>query len=156
MVLPKNSLLDQAKQLGVPDSLEVRIGGLAEALGQADLAIASTGTVTLECAYFGIPAVALYKTSWLTWQIAKRIITVKYGAMPNLLANEEIFPEFIQDAATPERIADAALKLMQDESRRKKIRRALGAVVASLGPPGAARRGATAILAQLVGTELDA
>jgi lipid-A-disaccharide synthase len=149
MVLPKESLLDQAKQLGVPDNLQVQIGGLAEALSQVNLAIASTGTVTLECAYFGIPTVALYKTSWLTWQIAKRIITVKYGAMPNLLANEEIFPEFIQDAATPDRIAGAALALLQDEPRRKKIKNALRAVVNSLGRPGAASRAATAILETL-------
>ena len=79
MVLPNANLLKQAKALGLPASLEVQVGGLPEALAEADVAIASTGTVTTECAYFGVPTVALYKTSWSTWQIAKRIVKVKYA-----------------------------------------------------------------------------
>ena len=104
---PTQTLLEQAKALGLPASLEVQVGGLPEALAEADVAIASTGTVTTECAYFGVPTVALYKTSWSTWQIARRIVKVKYAAMPNLLADEEVFPEFIQGAATPDNIARA-------------------------------------------------
>jgi lipid-A-disaccharide synthase len=149
MVLPNQALLEQAKIIGLPDYLQAQVGGLADALRQADLAVASTGTVTLECAYFGVPAVALYKTSWVTWQIAKRIVKVKYGAMPNLLANEEIFPEFIQDAATPANIASAALALLRDNVRRQKIKARLAEIVSSLGPPGAAHRAAKAVLRTL-------
>lgn len=149
MVLPGQALLNQAQRTRLPEDLTVRIGGLAEALTQADVAIAKTGTVTLECAYFGVPTVALYKTSWATWQIAKRKITVNYGAMPNLLANWEIFPEFIQDAATADNLARAALELLRDEPRRQKIKSELAEVVASLGPPGAARRAAEAIMGAL-------
>ena len=82
-----------------------RSANLPWALAEADVAIASTGTVTMECAFFGVPTVTLYKTSWLTYQIAKRIVTVKSLTMPNLLADETIYPEFVQDAATPENIA---------------------------------------------------
>ena len=99
------------KPWAFPPSLEVQAGGLPEALAEADVAIASTGTVTTECAYFGVPTVALYKTSWSTWQIARRIVKVKYMAMPNLLANEEVFPEFIQGAATPDNITRATVEL---------------------------------------------
>ena len=60
--------------MSLPAYLEVQTGGLPEALAEADVAIASTGTVTTECAYFGVPTVALYKTSWSTWQIARRIV----------------------------------------------------------------------------------
>jgi lipid-A-disaccharide synthase len=149
MVLPNEALVKQAKGIGVPDNIHTRVGSLAEALGHADLAIASTGTVTLECAYFGVPTVALYKTSWITWEIAKRIVTVKYAAMPNLLANQEVFPEFIQDAATPENIARASIELLRDGGRREKIRNQLADGISSLGPPGAARRAAKAVLATL-------
>src|SRR5437763_16487294 len=76
MVLPNDTLAQQAKAAGLLTRLELRIGGLPEALRLADLAIASTGTVTLECALFGVPTVALYKTSWLTYQIGKRIVKV--------------------------------------------------------------------------------
>lgn len=146
MVLPTQVLFEQAKQFGIPAPVTVQVGGLAAALREADLAITKTGTITLECAYFGVPAIALYKTSWLTWQIAKRIVTVKYGAMPNLRLNREVYPEFIQDAATAENIARTAIELLKDETRRQKVRADLAEVVASLGPGGAANRAARAIL----------
>ena len=126
--------------------VEIQIGNLPEALAQAGLAIASTGTVTMECAYFGVPAVTLYKASWRDYEIAKRIVKVKSLTMPNLIANEEVYPEFIQDAATPENIARAALELLQNESRRREIKSRLEKVVASLGGPGASRRAAEAIV----------
>jgi len=149
MVLPNESLLQQAKAFSLPANLEVQVGGLPDSLAEADAAIASTGTVTTECAYFGVPTVALYKTSWSTWQIARHIVKVKYGAMPNLLADEEIFPEFIQDAATPENLARAALELLRDEKRRAKVRTRLAEILATLGNPGATRRAAKAIVERL-------
>jgi lipid-A-disaccharide synthase len=147
MILPNEGLKELAEKLSAPPTnLAVQIGNLTQALAEADLAIASTGTVTMECAFFGVPTVTLYKTSWLNWEIAKRIATVKWATMPNILANDEIFPEFIQSAATPENIAGAALKLLQDESRRQKIKSQLAKIVSSLGEPGASARAATAIL----------
>jgi lipid-A-disaccharide synthase len=147
MILPNEGLRELAGQLAEPPAnFEIQIGNLPEALAGAGLAIASTGTVTMECAFFGVPAVTLYKTSWFNWEIAKRIATVKWATMPNLLANEEVYPEFIQGAATPENIAGAALKLLQDEARRAQIKKRLAEVVATLGEPGASARAATAIL----------
>jgi lipid-A-disaccharide synthase len=150
MVLPSEGLLRQAKALSLPANLEVQSGGLSQSLAEADLAIASTGTVTTECAYFGVPTVALYKTSWSTYQIARRIVKVKYLAMPNLLANEEVFPEFIQGAARPENIARAALELLRDEGRRARVKSKLAEVVSSLGGPGATRRAAHVIMETLM------
>ena len=100
----------------------------------------------MECAFFGVPTVTLYKTSWFTWEIAKRIVTVKSATMPNILAGEEVYPEFIQGAATAENIAKAALELLQDDSRRQKIKSQLEKIVSSLGEPGATKRAADAIL----------
>jgi lipid-A-disaccharide synthase len=146
MVLPDESLAQLAKLAGTPANVEIQTGNLPQALAEADVAIASTGTVTMECAFFGVPTVTLYKTSWLTYEIAKRIVTVKSLTMPNLLAGGEVFPEFIQAAATPEHISRAALELLQDESRRTKIKSQLAKIVSSLGEPGAANRAAAAIL----------
>jgi lipid-A-disaccharide synthase len=126
--------------------MEIQIGNLPQALARSDVAIASTGTVTVECAFFGVPTVTLYKTSWSTYQIGKRIVNVKWLTMPNILADEEIFPEFVQNAATPENIAAAALELLQNEPRRIQIKKRLAEVVSSLGGPGANDRAATAIL----------
>src|SRR5207248_1374468 len=92
MVLPAETLVAQARKLCASKiAVAIQCGGLAEALRQADVAIASTGTVTIECAWFGVPTVALYKTSWSTYQIGKRIIRVPFLAMPNILAGEVVF-----------------------------------------------------------------
>jgi len=144
MVLPNPSLMTLAKSLGA--DLEIQIGELPWALAESDVALASTGTVTMECAFFGVPTVTLYKTSWLTYQIARRIVTVKSLTMPNLLAGETVYPEFIQHYATPENLSRAALELLQDESRRTKIKLQLAKVISSLGEPGAAGRAANAVL----------
>jgi lipid-A-disaccharide synthase len=127
-------------------NLEIQIGNLPQALAEADVAISKTGTVTMECALFGVPAVTLYKTSWLTYQIARRVVTVKSLTMPNLLAGEEVYPEFIQNAATPVNLARAAKALLQNGVRRAKTKFQLGKIIVSLGKPGAAERAALAIL----------
>jgi lipid-A-disaccharide synthase len=144
MVLPNRSLVQLAKSLGA--DLEIQIGELPWALAESDVALASTGTVTMECAFFGVPTVTLYKTSWLTYQIAKRIVTVKSLTMPNLLAGETVYPEFIQNEATPENLSRAALELLKNKDRRNQITAQLIKIIASLGEPGAAGRAATAIL----------
>jgi lipid-A-disaccharide synthase len=149
MVLPTEELIKQARALGVPPGVDGRTGGLPESLAEASIAIASTGTVTTECAYFGVPTVALYKTSWTNYQIARRLVKVKYLAMPNLLAGEEVFPEFIQGAATPDNLARAAVELLRDAPRRARIKGRLAEIVGTLGGTGAARRAAKAILETL-------
>jgi lipid-A-disaccharide synthase len=132
--------------------IELQAGGLAEALSSATIAVTKTGTITLECAYFGLPAVAMYKTDWITYLGARRIATVKYLSMPNLLADQVIYPEFIQGQATARNIAAAALELLADPARRDAIRARLSVVIQSLGGPDAARRAAAAIVKLLAKT----
>jgi lipid-A-disaccharide synthase len=143
MILPTQTLADIAKSSGT--TLEIQIGGLWQALSESDIAITKTGTVTLECALFGVPAVTMYKAFWGTYQLGKRIVKVNSLTMPNLMAKEEVFPEFIQDAATPENISRVALELLENESVRKRIKTKLAEVVAMLGGPGASQRAARAI-----------
>jgi lipid-A-disaccharide synthase len=144
MILPSESLVQLAKSLGA--NLDIQIGNLPQALTETSLAITKTGTVTMECAFFGVPAVTCYKGSWLDYQIAKRLVTVTTFTMPNLLAGKTVYPEFLQYDLTAENLAKAALDLLQNESRRAEMKAELGRVVASLGEPGAAGRAAEAIL----------
>src|ERR1035437_4688788 len=147
MVLPNLGLKELADRLSaLQPGVEIQIGELPWALAETDVAIASTGTVTMECAFFGVPTVTLYKTSWLTYQIARHIVTVKSLTMPNLLAGDPVYPEFIQHDATPENLSRAALELLLDESRRTKIKAQLTKIISSLGEPGAAGRAAEAVL----------
>jgi lipid-A-disaccharide synthase len=148
-VLPGDSLARLAKSLGAPTGVEIQVGGLIAALAEADLAITKSGTIAMECAMFGVPAAAFYKTWWPNYLVGKQLATVRHIAMPNLLAGEELFPEFIQHAATAENIARASLALLRDEARRKAVKTKLQKVIASLGGPGATGRAADAILSLL-------
>jgi lipid-A-disaccharide synthase len=147
MILPNDNLVELAKSTGA--NLEIQTGYLPDALAAADVAIAKTGTVTMECAFFGLPTVTLYKGSWLNYQIARRLVTVKWFTMPNILADAEIYPEFLQNTATPENLARATLDLLQNEARRKQIKSQLAHVISSFGEPGAAGRAADAVLSLL-------
>ncbi len=147
MVLPSEELKQFLTDASTPATgVEVQVGELTAALAEAAAAVASTGTVTLECAYFGVPTVAIYKTSWSTYLIARQIVTVKHLAMPNLLGNETIYPELIQSAATGENIAREALELLNMPERRRIVRTKLAQVIGLLGASGASQRAAEAVL----------
>lgn len=146
VILPDKALAQAARSFGLPAGLEIQVAGLTGALAEADLAITKSGTITVECALFGVPAVVFYKTSWPTYVIGKQIVSVRWLAMPNLMAGEEIYPEFVQSAATPENISRAALELLNDPARRAAVKAKLAKVVAWLGDPGATARAAEAIM----------
>jgi lipid-A-disaccharide synthase len=147
MVLPNQRLKDLATAMaaGCP-WLQLQVGGLAESLREAELAIASSGTVTMECAWFCVPTIVMYRTSWSTYALGKRFIHVPFLAMPNLLAKEAVYPELIQNEATPDAVSRLALDLLTHAEKRELMRRKLSEVMASLGPPGASRRAATILM----------
>jgi lipid-A-disaccharide synthase len=146
MVLPDDALMEYAKPVAnaVP-GLELQVGGIEEALRGADIALTKSGTITLECAFFGVPAVVFYKTSLITYLVGRQIVQVKHLAMPNLLAGETVYPEFIQGAATGENLANAVLSLLGDTTRFAEVKAKLAKIVAALGGPGASERAARAI-----------
>ena len=152
IVFPNESLAAQARLItpAVAD-WDLRIGGLHEALAEADVAIASSGTVTLECAWFRVPTVVLYKTSWITYLLGRLFVKIKHIAMPNVLAEREVFPEFIQRAATPQNLAREASRFLDDTSRRKTLRADLNQIAQTLGQKGAAPRAAKVVLRLLGG-----
>jgi lipid-A-disaccharide synthase len=152
MVLPRESLLELARpfEKEIP-GLVLRVGQLDEALRAADVALAKSGTVTLECAFFGVPAVVFYKTSLVTYLVGKQVVQVAHLAMPNLLAKEAIYPEFVQSEATAENLASATLALLEDKARYAEVQGKLAKIVAALGEPGASRRAAKAVMQLLNG-----
>ena len=150
MVLPSGEMHELAKR-HIPTGTEIdtQVGGLANALGRASLAIASSGTVTMECAWFRVPTVVLYKTSPLTYSLGRMFLKVPYLAMPNLLAGEELFPEFLQSEANADNLATASLRLLRDKAERTRSLDGLSLVAAKLGKSGAATRAAQAVLRTL-------
>lgn len=119
------------------------------ALELADVALAASGTVTMEAALLGVPTVVVYKTNALTFAIARRLIKVEHIAMANLILGRRLFPELLQDAATPSAIAEEVLRLTEPGPTRQAVDAGLAELRARLGPPGAADRAAGVALAAL-------
>ena len=147
IILPNESLAAQARLL-VPEvaDWDIQIGNLEGAVGRADVAIASSGTVTLECAWFRVPTVVLYRTSWITYLLGKLFIKVKHIAMPNVLAEREVFPEFIQSEVTPVNLIREVNRYLDDANRRLQLREELDVIADSLGGKGASRRAARCVI----------
>jgi len=114
-----------------------------------DAAICSSGTATLENALLGIPMVVIYKLSWVTYLIARAIVTVKQIAMANVLAGRVIVPELIQHHATAARVAAEVAAILDDPARAARMRADLLALRDTLGEHGATDRAAQVILADL-------
>ncbi|HEX8563610.1 MAG TPA: lipid-A-disaccharide synthase [Flavobacterium sp.] len=82
-------------------------------------ALVTSGTATLETALFKVPEVVCYKGSWASYQIAKRIITLKYISLVNLILDEPAVTELIQDECNPERIITELKRIVEPEHRAK-------------------------------------
>jgi lipid-A-disaccharide synthase len=84
-------------------------------------ACVTSGTATLETALFGVPEVICYKGSSVSYQIAKRLIKVKYISLVNLIMDKPVVKELIQDEMNPKNIAAELRKLIYDENIRRKL-----------------------------------
>jgi lipid-A-disaccharide synthase len=115
-----------------------------------DTAIVASGTATLQTALYKKPMVIIYKLSPMTYHIGKRLISVKYIGMVNLIAGEEVAPELIQDAATPENMSSLIFKMFCDKDYYGEVVEKLGRVCEKLGGPGASARAAEEVV-KLVG-----
>ncbi len=147
LATPREELLEGRRE-AIPRDVEILFGGAAQALRGSSVALACSGTVVRECAWLGVPAVVVYRLSWLEHQVARRIVRVPYIAMPNILAGEPVYPELIQDRATPEAMAARARELLEPR-RHRQVQERLARLSDSLGGAGASRRAAQAVLASL-------
>lgn len=82
-------------------------------------ALVTSGTATLETALFKVPEVVCYKGSWASYQIAKRIITLKYISLVNLIMDQEVVTELIQDDCNSKRIKQELNKILTTDFREK-------------------------------------
>jgi lipid-A-disaccharide synthase len=122
-------------------------GQAQSVLRAADVAVAASGTVTLEAAILGVPCVAAYQVSKLTAFLAKRLLKVRHVTLPNIVAGKAVIPELLQDDANPEALSRAVLRLLGDAHARAAMKRDMAEVREQLGAPGAIARAAAAILA---------
>jgi lipid-A-disaccharide synthase len=92
-----------------------------DAFAAANVALAASGTVTLELAYAGVPSVVIYKVGRLTGEIVRRMIKVKFVSIVNLVGEKEIFPEFIQSRCRPKPISQAVSALLESPERAQMV-----------------------------------
>ncbi|MBI4436553.1 MAG: lipid-A-disaccharide synthase [Candidatus Omnitrophica bacterium] len=117
-----------------------------------DFSLVASGTATLENAILGKPMVILYKTSLLTYLLARNLIQIPYIGLVNVVAGEKIVPECLQYHATPRHVAETALSLLENPGKLERMRRDLTALREKLGQEGASHRAAEAILKGLDNT----
>ncbi|MCK9404172.1 MAG: lipid-A-disaccharide synthase [Chitinophagaceae bacterium] len=88
---------------------------------KAKAALVTSGTATLETALFGIPEIVCYKGSPISYQIAKRLIKIKYISLVNLIMDKEVVKELIQDELTTANLVKELKLLLTDETRKKQL-----------------------------------
>ena len=113
-------------------SIQLLEGKTWDALVCADVALAASGTVTIEACLLGTPMVTFYRVNNISWWMGKALVRVPFYSMVNLVAERRIVPELIQDQMTAESLAGEALALLENEAARESMRRDLAEVAEKL------------------------
>ena len=140
--------LDQSQKR---EAIQIKIDETAAIMQHAWAGIIASGSATLEAAFFRLPFVLIYKVAWPTYVAARLVVNVKYLGMPNLLANKEVVPEFIQHRAKPNAIVEALQPLIENANARERMISEFDAMVPRLGDIGASERAARAIIEEIEG-----
>lgn len=117
-------------------------------LSVAHAALVTSGTATLETALFKVPQVVCYKGSWVSYQIAKRIITLKYISLVNLIMDKEVVKELIQEDLNSKNLKIELNKIIQGESRTQ-ILEEYNLLEEKLGGTGASKKTAALICSKI-------
>ncbi len=92
-----------------------------ELLAKSKAALVTSGTATLETALFAVPEIICYKAGNVSYQIAKRLIKIKFISLVNLIMNKEVVKELIQDELNPENLVTELQKLLTDKEKATKL-----------------------------------
>ncbi len=127
------------------DEFKVVKGYTYDLFKYSTVGIVKSGTSTLEAALFELPIVIVYKTSYLTYLIGKRLIRVDNIGMVNIVAEETVVPELIQENVTQERVYAELKKILSDKELLLSIKKKLSRIKSKLGTIGASKRAASII-----------
>jgi lipid-A-disaccharide synthase len=115
--------------------IKVIEGETWDSIAHADLALAASGTVTMEAALLGTPLVTFYRVTALSWLVGRRLVRVPFLSMVNLVAGRKIVPELMQNEMRGEILAAEALRLLLDPAARERMRRDLADVASMVSTP---------------------
>lgn len=113
-------------------SIQVIEGETWDVLAHADVALAASGTVTMEAALLGTPVVTYYKVTAASWFLGKLLVRVPFYSMVNLIAGKRLATELMQNEMTGDRLADETTRLLQDRQANAAMRAGLAEVAAKL------------------------
>lgn len=125
--------------IGVMD-ISTAAGEIGDLLSRCTMAIAASGTVTLETAIYGVPMVIVYRVSPVSYVLGRALIRVDHIGLANIIAEERVVPELIQGDATPANIARAVEAILNDPELYASTRSKLWMVRDQLGEAGASVR----------------
>jgi lipid-A-disaccharide synthase len=140
-------MLDQRAQ--DQQGIRIKVGETGALMQRAFAGIVASGSATLEAAYFQLPFVLVYKVAWPTYLAARLVVSVKYLGMPNVFADREVVPEFIQDRARPDAIVKAVRRLIEDADARDRMIAEFDTIIGKLGEGGASDQAARAIIEEI-------
>jgi lipid-A-disaccharide synthase len=149
-VLPagKPAFVEWARRVAKERGLEVAVtdGRAHDAMRTARFALATSGTTTLECLYFGLPMVIAYRTGPVVWLGSRIFLGTRYIGLPNIIAGREVVPEFLDWRDRPDDLAAASIALLDEGPARARCLADLSETRKRLGEAGASRRAARAVL----------
>jgi lipid-A-disaccharide synthase len=132
-----------------PDkSIKIIYNQTLSLLTNAKAALVTSGTATLETALLDVPQVVCYKGNWLSFQIARRIVDVKYISLVNLIMDKPVIPELIQQQMNVESV-EQHLRMILEEDNYQRIKKDYRNLREKLGGLGASGNAATLIMAEL-------
>ncbi len=132
----------------VPSFIVTENGQRAAAMAAADIALAASGTVTLELARERVPTVVAYRVTPLTAWLVRRLVKIRFVSIVNLIAGREVVPEFLQRDMQPDAMAHALESMLSDPVRRQAMKVAQDEAMHALGEGGMppSRRAAAVVL----------
>ena len=116
-----------------------------EVMEKSIFSLIASGTATLEASIIGNPFALVYKVSPITFQIGKRLVSVNYLGLPNIIYGNEIIKEFLQEDCNPIKLANYSLEVISNQNLYKQIQQNLRTVKSKLGEKGTLDRVANAI-----------
>ncbi len=120
-----------------------------EVIRSCKFVLAASGTVSLECALIGTPALIAYQVSPMSYRIGKLVVNVDFISLPNLILGKEVFPEHLQDMASADGLTRSALIWLNNRDIFDRVKGELERLRTMLGEPGAPDRAARIILDDL-------
>jgi lipid-A-disaccharide synthase len=130
--------------------IQIIEGETTDTIACSDLAIAASGTVTVEAALLGTPMVTFYRVSNLSWTLGRRLVRVPFLTMVNLVAGRKVVPELMQEEATGAAIAQEAVRLLEDQDARERMKVDLLTVTAQLRTDSNPIQNATDIVSEFL------